>query len=300
MENIKSRINILLRERAQWLFSNMFLTKPIWFFLGKILNYNLTVNLAEQIKDMNSSELLEFISGYLNCRITTEGLENLPKNGAALCVCNHPTGITDGLVVWSIVSKVRSDTFIFANGDIIRLFPQTQDIIAPIEWIETKRTLSSSRKTLNFIKLAFKEKRIGIIFPAGRIARRQGFKIKEGKWFVSALKLAAKNKVPVIPIKIEARNSLLYYLLDLIHFTLRDISLFNEVLNKRRADYKVNILKLINTKCLSKDHAKETKIIFNQIIGVGNNPDNIPPCKHRQCNNEAHLQKHTRHVNPPR
>lgn len=57
----------------------------------------------------------------------------------------------------------------------------------------------------------------------------------------SAAMIARKMDVPVIPINIRARNSALFYLFDLIHPTLRDITLFHETLNKDRQPFRLTI-----------------------------------------------------------
>tara|TARA_R110001606_G_scaffold20825_3_gene74107 strand:+ start:3727 stop:4056 length:330 start_codon:yes stop_codon:yes gene_type:complete len=53
--------------------------------------------------------------------------------------------------------------------------------------------------------------------------------------------IARKFDLPVIPLRIRARNSALFYLFDKIHPTLRDVTLFNEVLNKTGQPYRVTI-----------------------------------------------------------
>ena len=45
--------------------------------------------------------------------------------------------------------------------------------------------------------------------------------------------LARKYQAPVIPLKIKARNSVLYYFFAKISAELRDITLFHELLNKK-------------------------------------------------------------------
>jgi len=42
-------------------------------------------------------------------------------------------------------------------------------------------------------------------------------------------------------LNIRARNSALFYLFDLIHPTLRDITLFHEVLNKARQPFRITL-----------------------------------------------------------
>ena len=52
-------------------------------------------------------------------------------------------------------------------------------------------------------------------------------------WESSAVTLAKKYKVPVVPLRIQARNSGMYYLFSRLNNELRDITLFREMLNKK-------------------------------------------------------------------
>jgi putative hemolysin len=63
----------------------------------------------------------------------------------------------------------------------------------------------------------------------------------ERPWMASAAMIARKFGLPVIPVNIRARNSTLFYLFDAIHPTLRDITLFHEVLNKHRQPFRITI-----------------------------------------------------------
>ena len=53
--------------------------------------------------------------------------------------------------------------------------------------------------------------------------------------------MARKYDLPVVPLHITARNSALFYLFDRIHPTLRDITLFHEVLNKTHQRYRITL-----------------------------------------------------------
>ena len=83
--------------------------------------------------------------------------------------------------------------------------------------------------------------RLGVIFPSGRLARREGLKLHERPWLASAATLARRHALPVVPVNIGARNSALFYLFDAIHPTLRDITLFHETLNKARQSFVVTV-----------------------------------------------------------
>ena len=79
-----------------------------------------------------------------------------------------------------------------------------------------------------------------------RLAKRHGLTLHERPWMASAVMIARKFDAPVIPLRIRARNSALFYLLDAVHPTLRDVTLFNEVLNKAGHTYRITVGKPID------------------------------------------------------
>ena len=156
-------------------------------------------------------------------------------------MCNHPTGIADGIILHHLIAPLRPDLFVYANSDILRILPQMESMIIPVEWREEKRTRAKTRETMELTRTAIEAGRLGIIFPSGRLAKRRGLRLFERPWMPSAAMIARKFDLPVIPVNIRARNSILFYLFDLMHPTLRDITLFHETLNKDRQPYRVAI-----------------------------------------------------------
>jgi putative hemolysin len=209
--------------------------------LNSTLSYGKTVDLASRFADWPSARIMDKLGDMLARETTIAGLHNIPRHGPALIVSNHPTGIADGIVLWHVLARVRPDIYFYANRDILRVLPQMEDMIAPVEWRKDKRSHGKTRETMTYTRDAVEQGRIGIIFPSGRLAKRQGLRLHERPWMASAAMLARKFELPVIPINIRARNSALFYLFDLIHPTLRDITLFHETLNKARQPYAVTI-----------------------------------------------------------
>ena len=101
------------------------------------------------------------------------------------------------------------------------------------------------RHLMQYVRYATANGRLGIIFPSGRLAKRVGLNLVERPWMASAAMIARKFKLPVVPVHISARNSLLFYLFDLIHPTLRDITLFHETLNKDKFAFDIYIGKAV-------------------------------------------------------
>lgn len=243
---MEERLDPLIEERAPWLFSGQPHHRLAKAAMLRLLRYPRTMELATEFRDLPTEEIMRRISALIVRDLRIDGLENIPATGPALIVSNHPTGIADGIVLHAVVSAVRDDLFIYANHDMIRVLPQTEELIAPVEWRMEKRSHAKTKATMDYTRAALGQGRIGLIFPSGRLAKRHGLTLHERPWMASAVMIARKFDAPVIPLRIRARNSALFYLLDAIHPTLRDVTLFNEVLNKAGHTYKITVGKPID------------------------------------------------------
>ncbi|WP_074969170.1 1-acyl-sn-glycerol-3-phosphate acyltransferase [Paracoccus aminovorans] len=240
-EDMRRRLDPLIAERAPWLFSGRRHHTLARQALMWLLRYPRTLELAAEYRDLPTDEIMRRIAALILRDLRVEGLEHIPATGPALIVSNHPTGIADGIVLNAVIAAVRDDLFVYANHDILRILPQFDSLIAPVEWRVEKRSHAKTRATMDYTRAALERGRIGLIFPSGRLAKRQGLTLQERPWMASAAMIAKKFDAPIIPLRIRARNSALFYLLDAIHPSLRDVTLFNEVLNKAGQPFGVTI-----------------------------------------------------------
>jgi putative hemolysin len=238
---MRDRLDPLIAERAPWLFAGRPVHRAARRALMAILGYDRTVALAERLRDEPAPRILETVAAMIARDVEATGLEHIPRNGPALIVANHPTGIADGIVLWHLIGPLRPDLWIYANRDILRVLPQLDSVIVPVEWRPEKRSLTKTRETMEITRAAIEAGRMGVIFPSGRLAKRSGLTLVERPWMASAAMLARRYDLPVIPLNIRARNSALFYLFDLVHPTLRDITLFHETLNKGRQPFRVTV-----------------------------------------------------------
>lgn len=238
---MKERLDPLIEERAPWLAGRGRATRVARRLLDRVLGYDRTVAIGTYVQHRQTRDILSVMGRLLAHDIAVQGLENIPRNGPALIVANHPTGIADGIMLDHVLSAYRPDAFYYANSDILRVLPQMADAIIPVEWRHDKRSHSKARETMVRTRNAIEAGRLGVIFPAGRLAKRKGLSLYEREWMPSAAMIARKFELPVIPVHIQARNSVLFYLFDLIHPTLRDITLFHETLNKARQPFRITV-----------------------------------------------------------
>jgi len=266
--NIETKIKVLLEERAPWLARDLPHIRLARLLLNWVLSYKETINLANKFENSPARTIMQVMASRIASQIDVSGENNIPASGGAMIVANHPTGLADGIVLNALVERKRSDSYIFANLDIIRILPQFSDVIAPVEWVDERKIRENTRNTLQDVKQAVKANQLGIIFPSGRIARRHGTKLKELPWMPSAFTIARKANLPIVPVRIRARNSWLYYLFDVLHPSLRDITLFHELLNKEKQIFSVHVGEAVWPAALSGDAEKDAADLYALVMSL--------------------------------
>jgi putative hemolysin len=267
---MRDRLDPLIAERAPWLFGEGLRAQGAWAVLGRLLAYERTIEIGAHYERLPLPEIMADLARRIARRVTLSGIENVPANGAALLVANHPTGIADGIILHHLLMARRADAFIYANSDIIRVLPQFAELIVPVEWREEKRTVSKTRETMTLTRAALEAGRLGVIFPSGRLAKRRGLRLHERPWMTSAAMIARKFELPVVPVHIRARNSAMFYAFDAIHPTLRDITLFHETLNKDVQPYHVTFGRPIDGASLPKDAHAGIEMLREATLSLGN------------------------------
>ncbi len=235
----KHIVDELIEERATRLMHS-----PLWplykSILYPILLYGQAVKMADAIADFDAEGVFDYVSNLLGIDLTVQGLEHVPKTGRVLIASTHPTGIPDGVAMYDALKSRRPDMTFFANRDAIRAAPGIKDMVIPVVWRPEERTPLSSRETLVEARAAFQAERCVVLFPSGRLAfMDDNRKLTDQAWLGSIASFARKYDCPVVPAKIVMRNSWLYYLFWRINTELRDITLFHELLNKKKKPYQI-------------------------------------------------------------
>ena len=234
-------VDELIEERAERLRRSPLLWRGIRPLIYPLLGYRQAIQMADTVRPMSAIEMFRYLSETLALDVRCEGIEHIPPAGLAVVTPNHPSGIADGIAVFDALRQVREDISFFANRDAIRVCPGLAEMVVPVEWMETRRGHARRRETVRGMAQAFRDERLIVIFPSGRLARPTLRGLVERDWMPSALNVALRYRAPVAPMHIEGRNSWLYYLFYAIHHELRDMTLFRELLNKRGRRYDIRI-----------------------------------------------------------
>ncbi len=259
----------LIEERAPWLRRKGPLVRLARPLLHRVLQYDKTLRVGEALEPMPGGAAMQSLAEMIALHVEVSGLENVPRSGPAMIVANHPTGIADGIVLWGALARIRPDLFFFANADAIRVLPQLAELIAPVEWRPERRSHKQNRETMDYARTAFADGRLAVLFPSGRLAKRTWWWLNERPWMASGAMMARKFNLPVVPLHVTARNSALFYLFDRIHPTLRDITLFHEVLNKTRQRYRLTIGTPIDPETLPSGSAEAIEVLKARTLELG-------------------------------
>lgn len=257
----KHMVEILIEERAKTLIKSRFW--PLYrSILYPLLKEPTARRMADAIEGLSGREALDYVSSLLMLNVRTRGFEHVPEKGRVIIASVHPTGIADGVAMFDALKEKRPDLTFFANRDAIRVAPRLADVVIPVEWVAEKRTRQRSRETLIEAKKAFMDERCVVLFPSGRLAfMDENRKLVEREWLTSVAIFARKYDCAIVPAHIRARNSWLYYWFWKLNPELRDITLFNELLNKRGKKFEIEFGAAIPPDAIDGDPVEVTKAL---------------------------------------
>jgi putative hemolysin len=259
-------VDVLIAERAPKLSGSAAwpLVRPLLYrllgpLLYRLLDYDKARLMADAIAPLPGRAAVDHVADLLALKVTAAGLERIPPSGRLVVVCNHPTGIADGMAVFDALKGPRPDLCFYANADAHRVSPGLDDILIPVEWVEAKRTRERLRLTLQRTREALEAERCLVIFPAGRIARRQpDGSLADPPWAPSAVSTARRYAAPVLPIHVSGPWSRLFHFFHGFSQELRDITLFHELLNKQGQAFSLTVGHPIAPEALDGDPGEVT------------------------------------------
>lgn len=153
----------------------------------------------------------EFVAAalqYLGARYTVDdaALARIPASGRLLIVANHPSGALDALALLDAVGKVRRDVRIVAN-DVLSALDNIEGLLLPVRILGGR----PSPDSLRAVDAALAQGECVIVFPAGEVSRLGPRGVRDTRWRRGFLRFARGRDAPVLPVRIQARNSALFY-----------------------------------------------------------------------------------------
>lgn len=142
----------------------------------------------------------------LDYAVDAAGRARIPAHGRLLVVANHPSGVRDALALLHLVGSVRRDVKIVAN-DLLAGIESLNELILPVRILGGRARPDSLRA----VEAALEAEQCVIVFPAGEVSRLGPRGITDTRWRRGFLRFARSSGAPVLPIRVQARNSALFY-----------------------------------------------------------------------------------------
>jgi putative hemolysin len=138
--------------------------------------------------------------------IKVVGEENIPKTGGVILAANHPIGALDGIAFMKVVGQYRKDIRFLVN-DLLLALKNFGPLFVPVN-----KHGRNSQDYVERIEKVYSSNECVLIFPAGLVSRRQkGGIIEDLQWKRSFINKAVQNKINIVPVYIEGRNSNFFY-----------------------------------------------------------------------------------------
>ena len=178
-----------------------------------------------------------------------EEFSRIPSIGPVIIVCNHPTGFLEGLILMSLLPKVRSD-FKFLTNKMLAGASQMTDYMLPVD-VSGKSPQSNGPAISSAIHW-LRQGGLLVIFPAGAVSTwdwKQG-KTVDPDWNDSAARLANLTGANTVPIYFSGATSATFQIAGAIHPSLRIARMPAELLLKKGARIDVRVAHSVSARRL--------------------------------------------------
>ena len=225
MLNVETEIN----QRYPHFFqkkTTRLLAKPLLALLRLLFHERELRQFGERYAHLTGIAFIEQVFDYFSFSysVRPNEVERIPVKGKAIIIANHPIGTLDGMALINMVSKIRPDVKVVAN-DMLMIIKPLHEHFLPVDNMNggtASNRLKAINAHLNYDGLV-------ILFPAGEVSRISPQGVKDGKWRNGFLRIAQSQQAPIIPVFVNAKNSLFFYSLSLLSKPISTLWLIREM-----------------------------------------------------------------------
>ncbi len=225
--------------------------KPTLAFMKRLMRETDINDFLFSNQDAIGLDFIDRVFAYFNFSYHTNAQDKtrIPTSGRVVIFANHPMGALDSLVLIKLVSERRRDIKIVSNN-IVENFSALKNYALALD-----NNIDST------IEQALTQEQAVIIFPAEDVSRVRPTGVKDTFWRASFLKAAKKAKAPLLPVRIHAKNSLLFYSASMLFKPFGNAMLAREMFKKHSCKIAISIGEIIPTHGVDTDHLHNRTVI---------------------------------------
>lgn len=222
-----------------------YFSKPLIAFLRTLFHEKEFIEFGKKYPKARGFEFVDRVLEYFNFsyEVDPDELRNIPSQGRAVIISNHPIGSLDGLAFLQMVQRIRPDTKIIANQLLAKLGP-----LAPVLLPVDNMGGNTAKLQLKAIQKHLKKEGVVIVFPSGVVSRWGSKGIRDCDWRSGFLKFSRSTRAPIVPVFISGRNSLFFYVLSIVARQISTLWLIPEMFKQRNKRIRFNIGKVVTCK----------------------------------------------------
>jgi putative hemolysin len=233
-----------LEERLQQRYPDWFrgrrarVLRPLLRTLGRWSRFDDIDAFLSSHGHLRGFEFLAASRDHLQLRyeVDVADLARIPARGRLLVVANHPSGALDALALLDCIGRVRRDVRIVAN-DLLALLEPLDGLLLPVRILGGRPSESS----LTAVEQALHEEQCVVVFPAGEVSRLGPAGVRDSRWRRGFLRFARATGAPVLPVRIEARNSPLFYGVSALYKPAATALLAREMYARRQRPLRLRV-----------------------------------------------------------
>jgi len=236
MLNIQS---VIENRYPEFLNRSKFITRPIIALLRLLFHERECQQFGERFPHAQGVDFIDEVFNYFDFSYSVRHneRERIPVSGKLIIIANHPIGTLDGMAILKLVSEVRADVKVMGNDMLMTVAP-IRSLVLPVNNMEggtTGNKLKAINNHLNVNEGAL------IIFPAGEVSRMSPSGVKDGKWRSGFMRIAEATQSPILPVFVDARNSLFFYSLSFLSRPLSTLWLIRETFKHTKNSVSIRI-----------------------------------------------------------
>ena len=161
------------------------------------------------------------------------------KKKGLVIAANHPFGVTDGVFLAWIASRIDPNFKVIAHG-ILQKERSLAHSILPIDFSNSKNAMRNNVIVRRNAIKTLRENGVIAIFPAGAVAwaRKKGLPAQEEYWKPMLGKIINSSNCDFLLTKFEGENSNLFHMASRFHQTMKQSLYLYEI--KRNLDKPIN------------------------------------------------------------
>lgn len=193
----------------------------------------------------------------------------IPQTGAYAVVANHPHGFIDGLLLMDLIGRYRKEFHLTVNYLLDDLEPLRDHFIC-VNSFSDHKVPRFATPAIRRIVASFAAGNPVCFFPAADVSCFQfpELCVTDPLWSPACLRLIRRANVPIIPVFIDGRNSILFQIARAVHPAFGLARLATELFLKTSQSVRIRVGKPIPPEAIGRDAQAAAALVRSAVYNL--------------------------------